>query len=255
MITGFVGLGPGKAGTSLLYHGLRQHSQISMSNIKERYFFTENWSKGIRWYENNFSNNGLLKGEISNRYVFELVKVVERAFLINPHTKFLIFIRDPVERAVSAFLFEKQLGYKGDLNSFINERDLSEFDNRKLLELCRQHIPNKQLYIVSFSNIVKDELTELNNICKYLGVDEFQSLPTIDRNTTKKARSELFSRFGKYIAVKVRYFGYTRFLQYLKNSDLVNNLFFYDQVDNAFKNEIKSEFKKHIPANYYCGLE
>ena len=60
MLPNFLVIGAAKAGTTSLYHYLRGHPQVFMSERKELNFFVENdgWVKGTSWYERQFEGAG-----------------------------------------------------------------------------------------------------------------------------------------------------------------------------------------------------
>ena len=60
MLPNFLVIGAAKAGTTSLYHYLRAHPQIYMSERKELNFFIEKdgWEKGQEWYEKQFERAG-----------------------------------------------------------------------------------------------------------------------------------------------------------------------------------------------------
>ena len=71
----FIVIGPGKSGTSWLYHILGQHPQVCMSSAKETLYFEDYYSKGREWYQKFFRQckaPGVPHaiGEISNTYIF-----------------------------------------------------------------------------------------------------------------------------------------------------------------------------------------
>ena len=53
----FLVIGAMKAGTTSLYHYLRDHPQVFMPETKEVNFFNprRNWHRGMTWYEEQFS--------------------------------------------------------------------------------------------------------------------------------------------------------------------------------------------------------
>ena len=68
----FLVIGAMKAGTTSLFHYLRDHPQVFLPEEKELYFFTEedNWHRGLEWYRSRFRGAGDAKavGEASVGY-------------------------------------------------------------------------------------------------------------------------------------------------------------------------------------------
>lgn len=119
-------IGAQKAGTSSLAYWLAQHDRICVSQPKEPDFFTGNWSKGWGWYKGCFPNRGdrilldaspsysmaPLPGTLSAAdYERSLLKdVPRRIFDARPDAKFIYILRDPVERAYSAYWHARRSG-------------------------------------------------------------------------------------------------------------------------------------------------
>ena len=75
MMPNFVGVGPGRSGTTWLYEVFLEHPEIGMAKVKETQFFHKNYSRGSDWYESLFVDVADKKaiGEISNEYIFDPV--------------------------------------------------------------------------------------------------------------------------------------------------------------------------------------
>lgn len=119
----FIILGAAKAGTTALYHYLRQHPQIYLSPLKETNFFALE-GETLRFCgpgDNDYVNclsittlEGYMAqfdgvrdetaiGEASPLYLYS-PKAVERIRHYVPEARLIAFVRDPVARAFSAFL-------------------------------------------------------------------------------------------------------------------------------------------------------
>lgn len=103
-------LGAAKSGTTTLFHLLDQHPEIFMSFEKEPMFFSRDdyYAKGLKWYINTYfsnSHNFSVRGEASPHYLYWAKKVSKRIRQISQYNtiKFLIILRNPVERAYSHY--------------------------------------------------------------------------------------------------------------------------------------------------------
>ena len=115
----FLVIGAMKAGTTALYHALKQHPQIYMSPIKEPHFFTYegeqlNYSGPVTdldSYHQLFepASQGAIKGEVSPSYIYS-PKAPERIKHYLPNVKLIAILRNPVERAYSNFLMATRQG-------------------------------------------------------------------------------------------------------------------------------------------------
>jgi len=114
----FLVVGTPKAGTTALYYSLLQHPDIFVSNIKEpNHFLTQsseidrNSIKGIDWIENHddylalFQNGYGAKaiGEASVSYLYNHKIAIPEIKKCLGDPKIIIMLRNPVERAFSAY--------------------------------------------------------------------------------------------------------------------------------------------------------
>lgn len=106
----FIIIGAQKGGTSSLFYYLSQHSQLSLPHTKEIHFFDNNYNKGINWYKSQFPSQFIGKritGEASPYYMFH-PHVPGRVFKSCPKSKFIVMLRNPVDRAYSHFMMQKK---------------------------------------------------------------------------------------------------------------------------------------------------
>lgn len=94
-----------KCGTTALWTNLNKHPQLSMAGKKEINFFsdTETHNRGNGWYAGHFKNDGNLWGDASPNYLDREEKYVERMKDVIPDVKFIVSIRNPIDRAYSAY--------------------------------------------------------------------------------------------------------------------------------------------------------
>ncbi|NPD45562.1 MULTISPECIES: sulfotransferase [unclassified Lentimicrobium] len=106
-------LGAAKSGTSTLYYYLMQHPQIFLSKEKEPTFFCEDFQliKNTVEYFKLFDQveKETIIGEASHAYFTdpESPRIIHALF---PKAKFLLILRNPVERAHSLFHFMRRVG-------------------------------------------------------------------------------------------------------------------------------------------------
>jgi hypothetical protein len=103
----FLIAGAQKAGTTALESFLDQHPRIKCAKRKETGFFNRNsfYELGPAWYERQFPHRfwpGTLLFEATPEYLYYPF-VARRVFEFAPEIKLLILLRNPVERAYSAW--------------------------------------------------------------------------------------------------------------------------------------------------------
>jgi tetratricopeptide (TPR) repeat protein len=100
----FVIIGVPKAGTTSLLQWLGQHEQIWSHPRKELHFFNGAWEQGPAWYAAQFpvftAGCGILRGEATPNYFLHPL-APQRVAQAAPHTRLILLLRDPLQRAIS----------------------------------------------------------------------------------------------------------------------------------------------------------
>lgn len=110
-IPDFLIIGAQKGGTSSLFFYLKFHNQIKRPIKKEIHYFNIHFSKGLNWYKAHFpfKSTRYITGEASPDYIFH-PKAPERVKELNPKMKLIVLLRDPIQRAYSAYQMNRRLG-------------------------------------------------------------------------------------------------------------------------------------------------
>lgn len=213
----FVIIGAMRAGTSTLYRYLRYHPQTKGCPPYEVHFFDRVPDKGVNWYRAHFPFEFQLKGKDGRRVFITGEKtptylsdpyVPERVKKIIPEAKFIVLLRNPVDRAYSHYQWSVRRGY--ETLSFEKaleeeERRLQELEERlKTEELWRQpgyrwfsyktrgryaeqlrtwfrYFPKEQFLILRSEDFYKDTPTIFGRILSFLGLDYWfpQNIPPV----------------------------------------------------------------------------
>jgi hypothetical protein len=119
----FVVIGAQKGGTSSLYNYLTAHPAVVRAATKEIHYFDLNYHLGENWYRGHFPTRRriarighrlgvhALTGEASPYYLFH-PRVPGRVKALLPDARFIVVLRDPIERAVSHHNHEVIDGYE-----------------------------------------------------------------------------------------------------------------------------------------------
>ncbi len=193
-------IGAQKAGTTWLWNMLDQHPGTSLPTPKELHYFgsAELYSKGDDWYLDYFKDldPGKLTGEASTTYFYDRVpywhnsssqiefdeslptipELISEKF---PEARFIVVLRDPVRRAVSAYLHWMK---KGSASPLLGLRKVAtEMPKMRILEYglyarylntWLKHIPSDRLRTIIFEDqIRKNRGQTLADIYNYLGLD------------------------------------------------------------------------------------
>jgi hypothetical protein len=131
----FIIAGAQKSATTSLHYWLGQHPELVGSRPKEVCFFDRdlNYEKGISWYKKNFINTRNPLGrykyfESTPEYLYRDY-VPERIHQLNPKMKIVILLRDPVQRAFSAWSMYQFFKTKTKLPQALHESYITGMDN------------------------------------------------------------------------------------------------------------------------------
>jgi hypothetical protein len=117
----FLIIGAQKSGTSTLHYWLNQHPELHGSKPKEIHYFDKkiNYGYSLKWYEDHFKTVNLLKSKLyfeSTPGYFYYESIAKQLAGLYPQIKLILVLRDPVERAFSAYnMFEKYFHTKSDV--------------------------------------------------------------------------------------------------------------------------------------------
>lgn len=174
----FVGIGAPRCGTTWLTTALREHPEVVVSKPKEPHFFsnTEYYNRGFDWYQEFFKHCDTTKyvaGEFSTSYLAD-EQAIERLAMHYPNAKLVMVVRDPVERAYSHYLHNKNRG--GLSQSFIEVVQDKEdpivrngyygYD----LERVLAHFSPEQVFVLHYSDIQDDPQGLLTSLFNFLNV-------------------------------------------------------------------------------------
>src|SRR5262245_12189274 len=100
----FVVCGAQKAGTSTLHDMLGQHPAVLVSRPKELHYFDVHYDEGPQWYADRFRPEARHEswGETTPGYLYK-TWARRRMCRDLPEARFLVILRDPVQRAYSHY--------------------------------------------------------------------------------------------------------------------------------------------------------
>ncbi|MFJ5602491.1 sulfotransferase family protein [Micromonospora parva] len=107
----FLVIGAQRCGTTSLYHHLAAHPRVRVPTGKELQYFSVHHARGARWYRGHFPRlaPGERTFEASPYYLFH-PSVPARVAAALPQARFVVLLRDPVQRAYSHYLHTRSYG-------------------------------------------------------------------------------------------------------------------------------------------------
>jgi hypothetical protein len=193
MLPNFLVIGAAKAGTTSLYHYLRAHPQIYMSERKELNFFIEKdgWEKGQEWYEKQFERTGdaVAIGEASPNYSkYPLFPGVPgRIAKVIPDVRLIYIVRQPIERFRSGYLDEVYRGrQRNPIETVLatNPGYLAASRYAMQIEQYLEHFPREQLLVIVSEDLKRSRAATMALVHAFLGVEDIPP-PTLEEEFNK----------------------------------------------------------------------
>ncbi|MFO7888725.1 MAG: sulfotransferase [bacterium] len=172
-------VGVNKAGTTWLYHLLKNHPDVQFSSQKELNYFDTQYPAGLKDYHScfDFSLEKKYFAEGTPSYVRSdktAVKIKE----YNPEAKIIIMLRDPIKRLLSQFYFRKQIGKipeKLTLEQAITGKDdiiVSDSHYENFVPLWIKNYRKDTIKIISMEEALDNKKKFWHEIQKFLGIQE-----------------------------------------------------------------------------------
>jgi len=182
----FIIIGAQKAGTSSLFYYLSQHPQLRLAIQKEIHYYNYYClnGKNKNWYRSFFPlrSSELLTGEASPYYLFD-PGAPEKIKKDIPNVKLIALLRDPVDRAYSAYSMNARRA-SGSFPTFeqaIANEDMSHEASQVYLwrGLYAQHIrpwlahfPREQLLFIKAEDFFRRPKESLKEVYEFLDIKE-----------------------------------------------------------------------------------
>ena len=215
----FFVIGPGRTGTTSLYHYLDQHPSLSKSAYDELGFFDVNFHLGLSWYRSLFPSI-FTKYRIKSKTNFFMTYDVTPSYVrrpwnarrikkLFPNSKLIVVLRNPVDKTYSHYYLSTQSGetrtfeevIKKDMDDIskwnINSKDDNYFatkvENSRLargfyveqLLSWFELFPKNQILIISSEELASNTKNVMNEIFKFLNLPEYD-IPNIDKVNVSK---------------------------------------------------------------------
>ena len=216
---GLMIIGAQKAGTTSLNHYLSQHPRIYTHLTLEFGMFSnlENYNQGFDYYFNNAVSDKK-KSVDGCVFIAKSVGLMYKPDLLsklkehNPDVKVVIVLRNPVERAFSAFWYCKKNGIEPyeNFRDAILLNDAERFKrNYSFKDDCDyvgrssylKHVnnvmrifPPENVKVLLFEEIITEPNRYLNNISGFVGLEEFTFDVSTRYNEGHHPRSKFFSK-------------------------------------------------------------
>ncbi|XP_033631374.1 heparan sulfate glucosamine 3-O-sulfotransferase 5-like [Asterias rubens] len=199
-----INIGVKKSGTTLLSWFMAHHPGIAHAKDVETHFFDRYFQLGLQYYKSRmtFASDDQLSFEKTPRYFVnpETPRLIRE--LLPRHVRFIINVRDPIERAISDFrhISEVNLSNGGKINASLtkNRTSITEglrftsevmsplngsvFKNHtvidtsiyaKHMERWLQYFPLAKFHFVDHAQLMINPSSEMNKIERFLNLTTF----------------------------------------------------------------------------------
>ena len=225
----FIGIGTQKSATTWIFECLRSHPEICVPERKELKFFLQD-AKSYEPYHEKFNHcaDTQICGEFSPQYL-ETPEAAKRIAEYNPNIKLIACLRNPVDRFCSFYYFMRS-----------KEREASDTIDKELandphgyvrhgkyasdLEPYLAFFSSDQMLVLIYDDIEKDPVAFIQNIYRFLNVDDtfippevtekinytatsIYHIPYIHSLLVKTRKKLLSSKIGRLFMAPFRFFG------------------------------------------------
>ncbi len=241
-------IGAAKAGTTSLYESLRMHPEVYAGQVKEPHFFSNDlqYEKGVEYYVNTYYKSAdkyKARGDATPHYLF-YEKAARRLSHLLPesHQRFIVILRNPIDRAYSLYWNMVHEGYENLAFEQALEaeprRDLNDEDTRygrvhfqyvasgmyaKQLRAYFEYFSKDKFLILFHEDLVEKHDETLLSVFRFLNIEESVDLgPAVRANPAGKPKSRELQAWLRHPSVVKRLLG--KFLPFGAKQRLVSML-------------------------------
>ena len=241
VLPNLITIGTARGGTESLYHYLKKHPNISVSNKREIYFFGKDpfFNTGLNWYRsffptnlyksyfNNTHDKPLIVYEGTTDYIFQPTAPKQISEVL-PNAKFLVMLRNPVDRAFSHFYHNIDTNHEY-LDSFeetieLEPKRLAERTNKGLdhigfnfytylkrgiyveqIKRWFEFFPKEKFLFQKSEDFLQNPQKTIDNICDFVNIPHLKISSKIRRNAANypktmnpETRKKLVEYFKPY---------------------------------------------------------
>jgi len=206
VLPNFYIIGAAKCGTSSLYEYLIYHPEVQPAVTKEVHFFDHYFERGLNWYKvcfplklhkffvQNLGKKKFITGEASPRYI-DHPNSPKRIKEITPKAKFIVLLRNPIDRAYSHYNMNVRQGIETlSFEEAIEQQTKRTKDEFKKMEEDENYYSKPYF---SYSYIERGMyIKKLEHWMKYFSKEQFLVLKSEDM---LKKPNETYQQIVKFL--------------------------------------------------------
>jgi hypothetical protein len=207
----FLYIGPDKAGSSWLHEVLLRHPDVFMTQAKDLYFFDRYYDRGLAWYAEQFRKaepGHQVVGEVCQDYLF-CPQAPARISECLGRPRFMVTLRDPVDRAFSSYLYMLKHGEQpGTFQEALTGRPELLEHGRYATSIRRflEYFDASSIHVAVFDDLVADPQAFVDTLVSWLGLRPMTVDPELleARLPAAKARFVPLARLVRQVAAWAR---------------------------------------------------
>lgn len=188
-------IGAMRSATSTLYSYIAEHPKVTPVDGKEIHFFSDEklYAQGLDWYFSKFFDlpNGEITGEASPSY-FAATLVPRRIKNLLPDVKIIMCIRNPGERSISHFYWNKFINLENNsFESIFRDDNISEVNHyignsmyAKNFYWWLNYFDPSQIAVVFFDDIINSPQKVMDELFNFLNLHPINLSNTIHHHPT-----------------------------------------------------------------------
>ncbi len=173
------------------------------------------FDRGELYYHSFFDHPNKKVQATADTYLMIDENAMQKIAAYNPNMKFIVLLRDPVDRAFSSYVYAKNFGYQDPNLSFLesaskepellkNEHNIIQLNNlahfhqgmyHELLTKWTSIFPKEQFFICQSSRFWNHPTEVMNDFADFAGIQAFDDLPDIQLNKSSKAKFKYLEQF------------------------------------------------------------
>ena len=275
ILPNFMCIGAAKSGTTSLYDILRQHSDVYIPDFKEPHFFDvpDNYIKGVEWYSKAYYKrvkNEKCIGDFTPTYFFDKEAPKRIYSDLGRDVKFIIILRNPVDRAYSQYLhmkrdrfellsFKEALSYESEMLNEANKKQdylskirLSYVQQglyAQMLSEYFKYFPKENFLILNFEQeFVEQRKESIRNILLFLNIKNEDLDIEMVSNMASKARfiwlKDIMNKSSWWISLLKNIIPFVQFRRIIRNRvQRANNVkFTFDPLSDTEKKYLYNRY-------------
>lgn len=258
----FLFIGAGKAGSSWFQEVLWEHPNVFVPPNKGTYFFTKHFGMGVAWYESFFPRDvdDRIIGEVCEDYMLH-PEALSRIKAYRPDMRLICCLRNPYERAISAWRFYTRNGIGEPTLAAQFEHTPEVFHRGNYatqMDAVRSRFDPAQVLVILFDEMVAAPEQVVRKVYEFIGADSRFVPQSLHKrvNPNGRPRSRLLARIVHKVHLRARgssqlvstVVGHLKRVRHVR--EVVRTALYDERPNGRSWQDQLSEFPNHVVLRY-----